>query len=132
MSRVYAPGFIAAAFVNTVGVLIFSRGLTNAYLGELYPEVFGSFGLICIMLWGLAYLSVAWRHAAVPTLVLVFALEKAVYSATWFIWLSKHSSDWSAIWQRDPLTATFYAIYGPNDLLFALFFAWRWYARCRG
>lgn len=120
-------GFIAAAIVNIGGVLIFSRGLTNDYLGELYPEVFGLFGLIGIILWGLAYLSVARRHAAVPLLVLVFAIEKAVYTATWCIWLSNHNNDWSTIWHRDPLTAAFYAIYGPNDLFFCLFFTWCWW-----
>lgn len=131
MLRWPAVGFLAAGLMNIVGVLLFSRGLTDDHIGELYPEVFGRCGLICIMLWGLAYIAVARRHEAVPLLLLVFAVEKAVYTATWFIWINEHGGSWIDIWKVDPLTAVFYAIYGPNDLLFGLFFAWRWVATRR-
>jgi hypothetical protein len=117
-------GFVAAGFMNIVGVLLFSRGFTNDYLIELSPNEFSRFGLLVIVIWGLAYLGVARSYPAVPALVLVFALEKAIYTATWFIWLAKHAGAFGMIWERDPLTAVFYAIYGPNDLLFGLFFAW--------
>ena len=76
------------------------------------------------MLWGLAYLAVARNYAAVPTLVLVFAIEKAIYVTTWIAWMSSWGSDLGSIWTRDPLTAIFFVIYGPNDLMFGIFFAW--------
>ena len=120
-------GFIAAGLMNVLGVLVFSRGLTSDALGDQFPEVFGRFGLVCIMLWGLAYLAVTFRAASVPTLLLVFAIEKMAYAATWVWWWSQHSAQWSGLWTKDWLTALFYAIYGPNDFAFGLFFAWCWW-----
>jgi hypothetical protein len=117
-------GFVAAGFMNIVGMLLFSKGLTNDYLIELSPNVFNRFGLLCVTLWGLAYLGTARGFRAAPALVLVFAVEKAVYTLTWFVWLADHGSSFGTIWERDPLTAIFYVIYGPNDLLFGIFFAW--------
>jgi hypothetical protein len=123
-SRTAVWGFIAAGLMNVVGVLIFSGGFTNDELVALSPNVFSRFGLLMIIVWGLAYISVARSYRAVPALVLVFALEKAIYVATWFIWLSNHGGEFSSIYARDPKTAIFYAIYGPNDLIFGLFFAY--------
>lgn len=115
-------GFVAAGLMNVLGVLVFSRAFTNDYLTDLHPGVFSRFGLLVVVLWGLAYLATARVYRAAPAIVLVFAVEKAVYAATWFVWLAGHGGDFGAIWRRDPLTAVFYAIYGPNDLLFGLFF----------
>jgi hypothetical protein len=117
-------GFVAAGLMNLVGVLVFSKALTNDYLVELSPIVASRFGLVLIMLWGIAYLVVARNHAAVPALVLVFAVEKAIYVTTWIIWMADYGSDFGAIWARDPLTAIFYAVYGPNDLFFGILFTW--------
>lgn len=116
------PGFIAAGLTNILGILLFSRGLNNPLLGELFPGLFGNWGLVCIMLWGLAYLAVAGDYPKVPRLVAVFALEKAVYVVSWFWWLSHH--DLAAVWSQDPLTGLFYALYGLIDLAFGIFF-WR-------
>jgi hypothetical protein len=121
-------GFLAAGGMNIGGVLIFSLGLTNSYLSELYPAVFSTFGLICIALWGAAYIAVSKSYAAVPALVAVFAVEKAIYTASWFLWLAQHGGELPAIFARSPVTGVFYVIYGPNDLLFGVFFAvvaWR-------
>jgi hypothetical protein len=41
--------------------------------------VFGRLGVIFIMLWGLAYLSICYTYVNVPYLVLLFALEKLTY-----------------------------------------------------
>ena len=46
-------GFLLAGAVNIGGILLFSKGLTNAYLKELDPQVFSTFGLVGILLWGL-------------------------------------------------------------------------------
>jgi hypothetical protein len=117
-------GFQAAGLVNVAGVLLFSLGFTNASLVAWSPVVFSRFGLVCIVLWGLAYLAVARSYTQVPLLVLVFALEKLVYTATWVDWMRRFGSEWPRLWSESPLTAVFYAIYGPNDLLFGIFFAW--------
>jgi len=125
-------GFIAAGLVNILGILIFSRGFTNDTLSAVYPEVASKFGLVCIMLWGLAYLSVARHPERVPLLCLVFALEKTVYVVSWVMWWADHGSTWNILWQQDRPTALFYAIYGPNDFLFGVFFAWCFWKYRRG
>ncbi len=38
--------------------------------------------------------------------------------------MSGHSSQLGDIFEASPLTGTFFVICGPNDLLFAVFFAW--------
>src|SRR5436190_15674160 len=102
----FAAGFWAAGAFNVLGVLVFSRAGTNTYLSELYPEVFSSFGLLCIVLWGAAYVAAGGRRLPAPELSAVFAVEKAVYVGTWVVWLSRHGGTLAAIWDRDPLTAT--------------------------
>ena len=117
-------GFVAAGAVNILGVLLFSKGLTNAYLSELDPQVFSTFGLKVIIIWGLAYLAVGGCYREAKWVVAVFALEKLLYFAAWVIWMSQHRQQLGEIFDASPLTGTFFVIYGPNDLLFAVFFAW--------
>jgi hypothetical protein len=119
--------FIVAGVLNIVGIPLFSLGFTNSYLVELYPEVFSTFSLFTIMLWGLAYLVVANRYRELPLIVLVFALEKLGYGITWLPWLARHGSELGAILDRSWLTGTFYCIYGPIDLGFGLVFAWAYF-----
>ena len=122
-SRWIPAGFVLAGVANIGGVLLFSLGFSNARLGELSPLVLSPFGLLCIMLWGLAYLSVAGGYRHVPWLVAVFALEKFAYVYTWVDWMRQHAEQLPALFGESPLTAVFFVIYGPNDLLFGLFFA---------
>lgn len=119
-------GMRLAALTNILGILVFSRGFTNHYLGELFPALFGPWGLACIILWGLAYGSVATRYRQVPGLLLVFALEKLVYVASWVWWLTAHGGELPAIWSQDLLTALFYYLYGVIDLSFGVFFFSLW------
>ncbi len=125
-------GFVAAGAVNILGVMLFSKGMTNDYLSGLDPQVFSSFGLKVIMLWGLAYLAVAGCYREARWVVAVFALEKLLYVAAWVIWMSEHGSELPVIFETSPLTWTFYVIYGPNDLLFGVFFAWVFFRARKG
>jgi hypothetical protein len=117
-------GFRLAAAMNIGGVLLFSLGLTNERLIGLSPVVFSRFGLACIILWGLAYLAAGPHHERLPLLAGVFALEKLLYVGTWLLWMREHGGQLPALFSESPLTATFYAIYGPNDLLFGAFFTY--------
>ena len=117
-------GFQLAAAVNILGILLFSKGLDNAYLAELSPEVFSTFGQGAIILWGLAYLAVAESYREAGWIVAVFCLEKLVYAGTWIVWMADHGSQLSTIFETSPLTGAFLAIYGPTDFLFAVFFGW--------
>ena len=71
-------GFIAAAIANISGVLIFSKGLTNTALMEADPVVMSSFGLIMIMVWGLAYLGAAVTPGNLRWIAGAFAVEERV------------------------------------------------------
>lgn len=104
-------------------MLLVSRGFTNAALTAASPVVFSRFGLCSIVLWGLAYLAAARRHRELPWLVAVFALEKLVYVASWIDFMRRHGAGLPRLFAESPLTGAFFAVYGPNDLLFAVFFA---------
>jgi hypothetical protein len=116
-------GFQAAGLVNVAGVLLFSKAFTNEALISKSPVVFSRFGLVCIVLWGLAYLAVARRHQQVPLLVAVFAVQKFMYTGTWFSWIHRFGSELPRLFSESPLAAVFYTVYGPTDLLFGIFFA---------
>ena len=115
-------GLYLAAATNIVGILLFSRLYQNDYLCSLFPELFGRWGLVCIQLWGAAYAAAARNPGALPELIAVFALEKAVYVASWLVWMIHHGDQLGAIWQRDPMTGFFYSFYGVLDLAFCAYF----------
>ncbi len=121
-SHLARNGFIAAGLMNIGGVLVFSRGFTNAAINEADPVVMSDFGLLMIVVWGLAYLGAASVAAGVRWLAAAFAIEKLVYVAVWLVWLSQNSL--AALYAKDPFAGVFFGIYGANDFVFMLFFAW--------
>ncbi len=115
-------GFIAAGLMNILGVLLLSRGFTNAAIHEADPVVMSRFGLLMIVIWGLAYLGAAAVAGQARWLAAAFAVEKLVYGAVWLAWLSQNSL--AALYAKDAFAGLFFSIYGANDLAFMLFFAW--------
>jgi hypothetical protein len=127
----YSRGFIASGLVNILGVLgAFSQGIGSSLISEQYPQVFSPFGLFVIMLWGAAYISVARTYRAVPALCAVFALEKFTYVISWLYWIAISGSTLPDLFSRSPITASFFAIYGVNDLVFGLMFVAAWRESC--
>lgn len=122
-NRWVTGGFLLAGGVNVLGTLAVSAGFTNRTLTSLDPVVFSNFGLVAIMLWGLAYVAVSRSYYHVPYLVMVFALEKLVYTILWIKWISRFGDQLQGISSDAPLTALFYRIYGPLDFSFGVFFA---------
>ncbi len=59
LTRYIPHGFIAAGMMNIGGVLLFSRAFTNQAINQADPVVMSNFGLLMIIIWGLAYISVA-------------------------------------------------------------------------
>ena len=57
--RLIKNGLIAASLTNIVGALIFSRVFTNDATNNADPVVMSNFGLLMIMVWGMAYLVAA-------------------------------------------------------------------------
>ena len=115
-------GLIAAGLMNIGGVLVFSRLFTNQAINDADPVVMSNFGLVMIVVWGLAYLAAAAVGSQVKWLAGDFAVEKLVYVVAWILWLSGNSL--SQLYSADAFAGIFYAIYGMNDLLFMVFFGW--------
>ncbi len=115
-------GFVAAGLMNIGGVLVFSRAFTNTAINEADPVVMSNFGLLMIVVWGLAYLGAATVTSGVRWIAGAFALEKLVYVVVWFQWLSANSLE--DLYAKDVWAGVFFSIYGANDLVFMLFFAW--------
>ena len=115
-------GFIAAGLMNIGGVLVFSRGFTNAAINQADPVVMSNFGLVMIAVWGLAYLGAAAISANIKWLAGAFAVEKLVYVVVWAMWLNENSL--AQLYAKDLFAGAFFSIYGLNDFAFMLFFAW--------
>ena len=115
-------GFIAAALMNIGGVLLFSRAFTNDAINQADPVVMSNFGLLMIVVWGLAYLGAAFIQGNIRWLAAAFAVEKLVYVVVWGLWMANHSL--GAGYEQDLFAGIFYSIYGLNDLAFMLFFGW--------
>ena len=121
-AQIISKGFIAAAAMNISGVLIFSRFFTNSVITESDPVIMSNFGLLMIVIWGLAYLSVSEDYNKVKWIVGVFAIEKFIYGFVWTKWLL--NNDISLVYAKDTMAGIFYTIYGINDWIFFFFFAY--------
>ena len=115
-------GFIAAGLMNIGGVLLFSRAFTNSAINTADPVVMSNFGLLMSVVWGLAYLGAAVIGANIKWLAGAFALEKLVYVVAWVMWLSANRLP--QLYAKDVFAGMFFSIYGLNDFVFMLFFAW--------
>lgn len=114
---------LLAGAVNIVGIFIFSLGFTNTFLGELLPSVFSSFGLVSILLWGVAYIAVSDRAEELPAVLFVFAFEKALYAVSWAAWIMNPNNSLTLVFQKSALTGMFFTFYGPIDFLLGVCFA---------
>lgn len=121
-AQIISKGFIAAAAMNISSVLIFSRFFTNSVITESEPVIMSNFGLLMIVIWGLAYLSVSEDYNKVKWIVGVFAIEKFIYGFVWTKWLL--NNDISLVYAKDTMAGIFYTIYGINDWIFFFFFAY--------
>lgn len=117
--KTITKGFIIAGLMN-MSVLVFSRFFTNKVINETDPDVMSNFGLIMIVVWGLAYISISKKYNKLKWLVGVFAFEKLIYGLVWTRWIL--TNDIMTVFKKDIMAGMFYAIYGVNDLLFFIFF----------
>ncbi|WP_028282260.1 hypothetical protein [Olleya marilimosa] len=118
-NKLISKGFILAGIMNC-SVLLFSRGFTNKTINTYDPDVMSNFGMVMILIWGLAYISVAYKFQNVKWLVLIFAIEKLIYGCVWLQWMT--TNDVSKVYDEDKMAGIFYSIYGINDWLFCVFF----------
>ena len=122
--RAITRGFVLAGALNVFGMLVVSKLFTNSLLNSTDPAVFSWLGQVAIVLWGLAYWAVAQQFRHVPYLVIVFFIEKMVYTVCWVLWLVQKGHSLTSIASESLLTAIFFGIYGASDLAFGLFFGW--------
>ncbi len=122
--RAVTVGFILAGAYNVFGMLLVSMCFTNPLLNATEPAVFSWLGQVAVVLWGLAYWAVARSYGHVPYLLLVYFVEKMVYSTIWLLWLLQRGHSLSNIASESPLTAVFFGSYGVGDFGFGLFFGW--------
>jgi hypothetical protein len=115
-------GLIAAGLMNIGGVLVFSRAFTNTAINNADPVVMSNFGLLMIAVCGLAYLGAAAISSNIKWLAGAFAVEKLVYVVVWLMWHSGNSL--AQLYSKDAFAGVFFSIYGINDFVFMLFFAW--------
>lgn len=116
-------GFILAGLANIVGILIITRGMTSDTLATADPTLFSNFGILMIILWGLAYIGTSRFATTSVLLPATFALEKLAYTVAWVLWTADHGDTVAAITERDFLGGLFLGSYGINDGLFFIFFA---------
>jgi hypothetical protein len=112
-------GFIIAGLMNST-VLVFSRFFTNSTIPEFDQDVMSNFGLLMILIWGLAYISIAKNYSKVKWLVGIFAIEKLIYGCVWINWILNNTI--SNVYEKDVMAGMFYSIYGINDWVFFIFF----------
>lgn len=113
-------GFILAGLMNMT-VLISSRLFTNSAIPQFDPVVMSNFGLLMIVIWGLAYISVAKKYHEVKWLIGVFAIEKLIYGCAWVNWLLNNNL--LDVYAVDTMAGMFYSVYGINDWIFFVFFS---------
>jgi hypothetical protein len=118
--------FWAAGIFNIGGMLLFSLFFTNPYPEKYYPLVFSKFGMIAIILWGMAYISVSSAYMHARWLMLVFAIEKLVYVITWTVFLADKGHMIPEIINESFITGSVLSSYGAGDFAFGCFFAWVW------
>ena len=114
-------GFVLAGIMNITGVLVSSRCFTNDAIPAVDGVVMSNFGLLMIVIWGLAYISVSKNYDKVKWLVGVFAIEKFIYGFVWTKWMLNNNL--SNVFEKDKSAGLFYATYGINDWIFFVFFS---------
>ena len=122
-------GLIAAGLMNITGVVVFSRAFTNSAINSADPVVMSNFGLVMIVVWGLAYLGASSITSSIKWLAAAFAVEKLVYVVMWLTWHSQNNL--TQLYAQDFFAGVFYSIYGLNDFVFMLFFAWVFFRQAR-
>ncbi|WP_435415627.1 hypothetical protein [Polaribacter aestuariivivens] len=122
MKNTITKGFILSGLSNIVAVLILSRFFTNEFIPKYNNIVMSNFGLLMIVVWGFAYISVAKNYSKVKWLVAVFAVEKLIYAIIWILW--RLNNGVSTIFDEDIMAGIFYSIYGINDIIFFFFFSY--------
>ena len=61
-NKTISKGFVLAGLMNILGVLVNSRFFTNVVIPQTDPVIMSNFGLLMIIIWGLAYIAVSKKY----------------------------------------------------------------------
>jgi len=125
----YSNFYILAGLYN-FSILMFSKLFTNNLFEKYDSAHFNLHGVISVVLWGLAYISVYKHHHKLFLTNFVFAIEKFYYAYIWATWMRSNHMNITAMINEDLLTGSFFAIYGVGDFLFGLFFSYMACSAC--
>ncbi|MBQ4831353.1 hypothetical protein J8L84_18905 [Alteromonas sp. MMG017] len=117
-------GFVIAGLMNFVGVLLGTLFFTHNIIQTYDSQVMSSFGLMIILLWGVAYMAMASSWSSNKLMVGTFIVVKGLYFLHWVNWIFNHNELLYEIYEQHFLSGLFYSIYGLNDLFFAIFFGY--------
>ena len=101
-------------------ILIFCE-FFNKNLGKV-DDLFNTNGVINIILWGMAYISISQHNEKLFLINFVFFIEKLFYFHHWITWILVNIDNLKLMFENDKMNFLFFSIYGIGDLLFGLFF----------
>lgn len=81
-----------------------------------------NFGLLMIIVWGLAYIAAPTIKVNIKWLAAAFAFEKLVYVYVWLVW--QLNNELSSVYAEDLFVGVFFTVYGLNNFVFMPFFVW--------
>jgi hypothetical protein len=110
------------AFSFNFSILIFNRCFTSDLLQNYDNSTFSNLGVVSILLWGLAYLSIRNHYTNLCFLNFVFFIEKMIYVFIWFNWIKTNSHKLPDMYQEDFFNGLIFSIYGIGDFIFGVFF----------
>ena len=113
-----------ASATNILGVSFLAQAFYNEALFKADPLRFSWFGVLMLMVWGVAYLAASRAASLFPELSYAFALEKSVYIISWVSWVSAEGHTLGPLFEQNILAGLFYSIYGVVDLIFLILFLW--------
>lgn len=124
MNNVLKYGYWLAGLTNIAGILMVSSFFTSEAFLTPFPTIFGEFGSLMIMVWGLAYWSVAGKASETLWPAVVFAIEKLVYVLVWLFVVLPNLDAHIELIDTDPMAGLFFRTFGLIDLAYGVFFAY--------
>jgi hypothetical protein len=119
INKTFSTIYILAGLYN-FSILIFCN-FFRKNLGEI-DDIFNFNGIIAILLWGLAYMSIHNKYEDLILLNIVFFIEKLFYYIHWLVWIIKNFHNIKPLFVYDKMIGLFFSGYGVGDLCFGLFF----------
>lgn len=97
-------GIILSGLMNILGVLIFPRIFSNAFIPEFDNKAISNFGLLMIVLWGFVFIAVSKGFHKIKRLIAVFTIEKLIFATHWKKWIT--TNNLTDVLEKDKMTGS--------------------------